>query len=192
MMLRWLLAALAVCIGLAASAQTPSVDEIASALDARTKSIDKISDQLGANEVSDADLDSWLRSLLDYEDELQDDADVLQAALEKPNDQLGELGPPPTASQPAESAEVARLRKSLTNQVGRLRGLVTRANLAAEAAADSIGRTRVLQRERFNLRITRRGTSPFSVHLWTAAGAEIGPAWSDFSGHFEQWWNAQQ
>ena len=152
-------------------AQTPEVDAIGPALDTHSKIVAEISKQLNDGAASDPDLESSLRTLNIFLDDAARDTALLQDALAKPTDQLEQLGPPPAEDQPPESADIATMRQSLTDQVNRLNGLSKRVVLAGSTANHLIGQARNLQRLRLISQIQARGPSPFSGQLWIAAGA---------------------
>ena len=114
--------------------------------------------------------------MLGYQDETRSDAQALTAALDEPTNKLDDLGPPPAEGQPPESADIAKLRKSLTDEVTRLTGLSKEADLSRASVDRLIGRVSGLQGARFRSSITQRSASPFSRKLWTEAAAEMAPA----------------
>jgi hypothetical protein len=183
---------LGISLGLAALAQTPGVDDIAAALEVRSRDINTISSQLDAATVSRSDLDKLLLTLKGYQGDLQTYADQLQAALTKPAGQLAKLGPPPAVGQPSETADIAGMRKNLTDQVSRLNGLSKQIDLTGDTINQLIGRTLALQRQRYLSSIQTRSAFPFSAQGWSTAGAEILPGFGRFSAHFENRWRAQR
>ena len=188
----FLLFVLGMSLGLAALAQTTSVDDIDSALAVRGKMIDKISGRLDTGTASESDLANWLLTLTAYQADFKTYADQLQAALAVPADRLAKLGPPPAEGQPPESADIAGMRKKLTGQVSRLNGLSKGIELAGSEANDLIDRARALQRDRSRSLIQTRSAPPFTAQLWTTAGAGIVPALERFSRHFEDHWQTQR
>ena len=73
---------------------------------------------------------------------------------------LSDLGPPPAEDQPPESADISKLRKSLTDQISRLTGLSKQADLSTADIERLIGKIRGLQGARSVSKYTTRGVSP--------------------------------
>jgi len=178
--------------GVAAWAETPDVHTIEANLKQGEERVQQISNQLDADDVSDTTLDSLLQTLLGYQDDVRSDAEALKAALDEPTQRLDDLGPPPAEGQPAESADIAKLRKGLTDEVTRLTGLSKELELNQANVGRLIGRVSSLQGARFRSSITRRGVSPFSSELWTRAAAEIPPALDRLTDHVVDWWRDQR
>ncbi len=183
---------LSISLGHAAPAQTPDVDNIASAFNTRSEHIDEFANRLNSGTVSDAYLANSLRRLIAYQGNFNTYAGQLKVAFAVPADQLEKLGPPPADGQPPESPDIARVRKQLTDQVSRLNGLSKRIDLASDTVSRLIGQTRTLQRNRNSSRIRTRSALPFSAQLWTEAGAEIAPAVDRFTGHIVDQWNIER
>ena len=191
-MRRYLLLVVALLsVGVAAWAQTPDVDKIEANLKKHSNSIKRISDQLDAGNVSETTLNRMLQALLDYKDDIKDDAGDLKAALDDPHKRLNELGPPPAEGSPPESADIAKLRKNLTDQVTRLTGLSKQADLTLADIERMIGKVRGLQGARSLSRYTTRGTSPWSSKLWTAAAAELPAALDALGEYVGDWYHDQ-
>jgi potassium efflux system protein len=174
--------------GVTASAEMPHVDQIEAALKQRGERVQQISDRLDAGGVTDATLESQLQTLLGFQDDIDNDTQALKAALDEPSNRLGDFGPPPTEGEPPESADIAELRKSLTDQVSRLTGLAKEADLNRGRVDRLIGRLGSLQGARFRSRITRRNVSPFSSKLWREAAADFPPALNGLADHISDWW----
>jgi len=179
-------------VSLAAWAETPDLHALEAKLKQREERVQQISRQLDADDVSFATLDSLLQTLLGYQDNLQNDTETLKAALDDPTQRLDDLGPPPAEGQPAESADIAKLRKSLTDEVSHLTGLSKEADLTRASVDRLVGRIRDLQGARFRSSITKRGVSPFSSEVWTKAAAEIPPALDHLTDHVVDWWRDQR
>ena len=176
----------------AAWAQTPSVDQLSAEYAAREERIKQISDRLDAGEVPDAVLESDVRTLLEFQDQFQSDAQTLSAALEVPTASLTELGPPPAKGAPPESEDVATLRKSLNDDISRLTGLVKQAAINRGDVERLIKRIRDLQGTRFLSQLRERSTSPFSSMFWTDAAADIPPVLGAPRDHVSAWWQHQR
>jgi len=183
---------LGISLALTAVAQAPSGDDIAAALEVRSNNINTISSQLSTTTVSSANLDKQLLTLQGYLDDLKTYADQLQALLTKPTDQFAKLGPPPVATQPPETADIAAMRKNLRSQVSRLNGLSKQIDLTRVTINQLIGRALSLQQQRYLSSIQTRSAFPFSTQGWSTAGAEILPGLSRFSAHFENRWSTQR
>ncbi len=179
-------------VGVAAWAEASDVGTIEANLKRRDARLQQISDQLDASDVSDATLDSLLQTLLEYQDEIQSDAQVLTAALEEPTQRLVDLGPAPAEGQPPESADIAKLRKGLTDEVTRLTGLSKEVDLSRARVDRLIGRVSSVQGARFRSSVTQRSVSPFSRKLWSEAAAEIAPAVDRLSDHVADWRREQR
>ena len=176
----------------AASAQAPSVDRLSAEYAAREERIKQISDQLDTGDVPDAALQSDLRTLLEYQDQLERSAQVLGAALKAPTASLKELGPPPAKDAPPESDAVATLRKSLNDDIARLTGLVKQAEINRGQVERLINRIRDLQGTRFLTQLGERSASPLSSKFWTDAAADIPPVLRDQRDHLTAWWGHQK
>ncbi len=175
-------------VGTAVWAETPHVDQIEADLKQRDERVQQISDRLDAGDVTDTTLDSQLQTLLEIQDDIDNETEALKAALDEPSNRLGDLGPPPAEGEPPESADIAALRKSLTAQVSRLTGLAKEVDLIRGRIDRLIGRVGSLQGARFRSRITRRNVSPFSSKLWREAAADIPPALNGLTDHIADWW----
>ncbi|MCA9284459.1 MAG: mechanosensitive ion channel family protein [Phycisphaerales bacterium] len=176
----------------AAWAQTPIVDRLSAEYAAREERIRQISAQLDAGEVPDAALESDLRTLIEYQDRFESNAQTLGAALEVPTVSLAELGPPPDKDSPPESKDVATLRKSLNGAISRLTGLVKQSEIDRANVERLIRRIRELQGARFLSRLGTRSASPFSSEFWTDAAAEVPPMLGAFGDHARAWWQHQR
>jgi potassium efflux system protein len=187
-----LLIMLLAIVGVAAWAQTPDIDGIDAGLKQQSDRIQQISDQLDAGDVPEATLEQHLQDLLADRDEIQADAKTLNAAADEPSKRLGDLGPPPAEGEPAESADIAKMRTSLGDEVTRLTGLAKEAELSLAAIDRLISRIRSLQGAHFVSRITERSVSPFSSELWTNAAADLPPAINLLNRHVADWWQGQR
>ena len=179
-------------VGVAAWAQTPDVDKVEANLKKHSASIKRISDQLDAGNVPEATLNDMLQTLLGYNDDIQSDADDLRTALDEPRKRLSDLGPPPAEDQPPESADIAKLRKSLTDQITRATGLAQQADLSLADIDRLVGKVRGLQGARSRSTYTTRGMSPWSSKMWTTAAAQIRPAVEHITDHIATWWRDQR
>jgi small-conductance mechanosensitive channel len=179
-------------IAVTAWAETPDVDRIEANIKHRDERVQQISERLDAGDVSDATLDSQLQTLLEFQEDIDNDTKALNAALDEPSIRLGDLGPPPAEGEMPESADIAELRKNLTDQVSRLTGLAKEADLTRGGVDRLIGRVGSLQGSRFRSRTTRRSVSPFSPQLWREAAADIPPALDGLTDHVTVWWGEQR
>jgi len=178
--------------GVAAWAQATDVDRIDADLEQRSDRVEQISQRLEADDVPEETLGSLLRTLLDDRDGIRADATALKSAVDEPKRRLSDLGPPPAEGRPAESEDIATLRTSLGDDVTRLTGLSTKADVVLAAIDRQIGRIRKLQGARFFSRVTRRSLSPFSAKLWKAAAADVAPAWSGLIDRIPNWQRDQR
>jgi len=176
----------------AAWAQAPIVERLSAEYAAREERIKAISDQLDAGEVPDAVLESDLRTLLDYQDRFESNAQVLGAALKVPTASLQELGPPPAIGATPESDAVATLRKSLNDDISRLTGLIKQAELDRGNVDRLIRRIRELKGSQFLSQLRARGMSPFSSKFWTDAAADMPPVLGALRDHVGAWWQHQR
>jgi len=102
--------------------------------------------------------------------DLTDALAILTPRLEDAQARLAELGPPPAAGQPAESADVALNRARLVKQQANLDGNAKRARLLAVEAGQ------------LNDAIAARLQQNFTTRLWTRSRSVLDPLlWRDFA-----------
>jgi small-conductance mechanosensitive channel len=179
-------------LGVAASAQSPDARRVRADLEHQERRAREIGSALDAGALSDGELASVLEEMLGYREDLDHDAEVLKAALEGPAQSLEDLGPAPGEGQPPESTDIARLRRRLSEEVSRWRGLSTKVELIGAAMDRLIERGHRVQTARFRSALTTRNISPFSSRLWTAAAADVAHALDGLVRYPADWWRRQR
>ncbi|MBW2161227.1 MAG: hypothetical protein JRH14_14905, partial [Deltaproteobacteria bacterium] len=162
-------------VGGVAWAQASNIDKIEADLKTHSQRVEKVSRQLAAPEPDDAMLGAALETLLEIHDDLENDTDALNQALDEPTQRLRQLGPTPGKGALPESPEIARLRDELTTQISRLQGLSTTAELTDDTVGDLIDQVRDEKRALFLSDLGTRN-SLFSPNLWTQAVDQAGAA----------------
>lgn len=168
------IAALALCMGLAAAAaQTQVNDAEAARLDAASATLKQIYTTLQQPGLSAADLNNLQTEAHPIGDEIQAVIERLTPRLEALKAQLTQLGPAPSAQAAPESAQLASERAQRQKAYDTVDALMKRANLLvvqAEQVNALIGHTRRAKLEQTLFAQERSIADPA---LWIAAVSEV-------------------
>lgn len=156
-----------------AGAQATNVDQIEANLKRQSHLVEQVAQQLATPSADEATLGAAVQTLLAAQVHLENDHEALTQALDEPNQRLRQLGPAPGKRAPPESPDIARLRDELANEVSRLEGLKTTAELTNGAVGDLLDQIREQKRALFLSDLGTRN-SPFSPGLWTQAVEQSG------------------
>lgn len=184
---RLILAASVIFASLSALAQPADVGDIDRALSTRVSALERISKEIDAPRISERRLESLLASLLEDLKQTEADRQALDQLLDEPNRRLSELGPPPSEGEPPESKEIAQLRKRMNDQVSRLNGLVTRAELMIASIDRLIDKIRAVRKAQFRAQLKERSASPFSAALWSQVMQDVAPIRVIYAARLAEW-----
>lgn len=103
-------------------------------------------------------------------------------------DQLSRLGPPPEDGQPPEDSGIAANRARLSEELSRIQGRITRADLVntrAQAIQDEIGRREQAMTQR---KLAIQGPLPFAPATWQDALSDTDVIYKQIQPSALQWW----
>ena len=135
--------------------------------------LDRATESIGKPELPD----SALSRLRDELETIRNEARAWVAAqapgVEKAQEELDALGPPPGEGEEPEAAGVAAQRQELKTRLATLAGPVKEAELILGRTSRLIADIGEIRRKRFADRITTRGPSPLSPSVWKRALPEL-------------------
>lgn len=140
-------------------------------------------------QVSDDDLLALDQELTRIRLRIRTAVDKAASQIAETREQLDTLGPAPTAGQSAETDEIARKRKAVSEKLAVQQGAVTESELAFTQAGRLLNNVATLRRRHFASKLLSRSLSPLNPRVWHKALPEISEHLEQTQNWLASWWN---